>query len=105
MTGSIPLTEDRHGSRERCCFCRTETQLWATSNDVACCEACAKTHSPAELPSKQTWFDREVWIHLQSHHFDDHYRNYHFANGMTYLEMISHGLAIDMPETQKEESQ
>lgn len=107
MANSIPVTEDRHDVRERCCFCRAETYFWATSNDVACCETCAKNHTPAELPSKKTWVDREVWLHLKKRHFDNHFDDYKFANGLTYNEMIKQGLTIDIPtpETPKEPSQ
>lgn len=52
---------------ERCCFCRWTTRHWTALPDrtpgqqVACCEACAFTHRPVQVPSKVAWFDLETW--------------------------------------------
>ena len=46
---------------EECCFCFTQTRFWTFLVDrtpgqqVACCEPCAKTHEPSDVPSKHDW--------------------------------------------------
>ena len=52
---------------ERCCFCRTPTPYWNLINDVACCEACAATHTFAELPTKQAWCAKEREFMREDH--------------------------------------
>jgi hypothetical protein len=48
---------------EQCCFCWNRTPFWTTLADrkggaqVACCQECAKTHEPKEVPTKDAWFD------------------------------------------------
>jgi hypothetical protein len=55
------------GVPERCCFCRSATRFWTALPDrtpgqqVACCETCAGTHWPVQVPSKEAWFDLEAW--------------------------------------------
>lgn len=64
---SIPLTRDPDGPPyERCCFCRARTAYWTDLPDrdpgkqVACCPKCAKKATPKDVPSKKTWWRREV---------------------------------------------
>lgn len=51
---------------EHCCFCRAHTPFWTTlphrkpGEQVAVCLSCAKTHAPAEVPTKQAWCDSEA---------------------------------------------
>jgi hypothetical protein len=51
---------------EACCFCRAATDYWTALADrtpgqqVACCERCAETHMPVQVPSKGAWFDLET---------------------------------------------
>ena len=52
---------------ERCCFCRTPTPYWDLINDVACCEACATTHTFTDLPTKEAWCAREREIMREDH--------------------------------------
>ena len=50
---------------ERCCLCRTPTRWWTTLSDrkpgeqVALCEGCALTATPATIPTKRAWCDKE----------------------------------------------
>lgn len=69
---SIPITlepEDtpfRH-IKERCCLCRTPTNYWHASKDVAVCEACAETGTVEQLPSKAEWIANERALAPLSH--------------------------------------
>lgn len=50
---------------ERCCVCRERTPYWTVLPDrtpgqqVACCQSCAKTVEPHEVPTKREWCDKE----------------------------------------------
>ena len=46
--------------QERCCLCRKPTRFWYTPKDVALCEACATTATPAALPTKEAWIAKEA---------------------------------------------
>lgn len=56
------------GAMERCCFCRAPTDTWTAlaerkpGEQVACCQACAETRAPEEVPSKRYWcgLEREI---------------------------------------------
>lgn len=60
---NIPLLREPAGmgGLERCCFCRKPTPMWTALKErtpgeqVACCEACAETQAPEEVPSKRVW--------------------------------------------------
>jgi len=55
---------------ERCCFCRKRTPFWTALADrtpgeqVACCETCAAAKSPAQVPTKKDWFDKEARLEV-----------------------------------------
>jgi hypothetical protein len=57
---------------ERCCFCRTPTRWWTKLPDrtpgqqVACCQGCADSQAPADVPTKDQWCDREQALRLRS---------------------------------------
>lgn len=50
---------------EACCFCRAPTAYWTKiaarqpGEQVACCQACARTHKVPEVPTKEAWFEKE----------------------------------------------
>lgn len=56
----------RSWERERCCVCRDRTTTWTVLPDrtpgaqVALCADCAATTEPADVPTKDAWFAREV---------------------------------------------
>jgi hypothetical protein len=59
-----PAAETRFfgATRESCCFCRTPTLFWVapvTGESVACCQPCAGTHEPKDLPTKKKWCESE----------------------------------------------
>lgn len=64
---AIPIIHDRLESwpAENCCFCRNATHWWTSLRDrtpgqqVACCQACAKSRAASEVPSKTAWCDAE----------------------------------------------
>lgn len=51
------------GPRESCCFCRKPTPYWTAikgrmpGEQVACCQPCAATHDPKDVPTKAQWFN------------------------------------------------
>lgn len=49
--------------QELCCFCFQRTRYWYVRNDVAVCQACAKTHRVGEVPTKAVWW-QQVEVHL-----------------------------------------
>lgn len=58
----IPLTPDpddmpRSMPSEHCCFCGRPTRMWYAPRDVAVCTGCAETREPAEVPTKDEWWD------------------------------------------------
>ena len=63
----IRLVKEPDGDEplERCCFCRVTTPYWTSikgrklNKQVACCEACAKSHKVAEVPTKADWCKKE----------------------------------------------
>lgn len=62
---SIPIEPDPERPVERCCFCRATATHWTVLPDrkpggqVGICEPCAETRDPADVPTKDEWFDRE----------------------------------------------
>jgi hypothetical protein len=58
---------------ECCCFCRTPTPYWTVGlgrkggEQVACCQECAKTREPSEVPTKREWCDKERAIYKREH--------------------------------------
>jgi len=64
---TIPVVQEPPdmGPAERCCFCRKRTRMWTALHDrspgqqVACCEVCAKSHVPKDVPTKAEWFRQE----------------------------------------------
>lgn len=65
---SIPLVAEptdipiRSIDLERCCFCRTRTNMWHAEKDVACCESCAQDHEEGDLPTKEEWCRKEAGL-------------------------------------------
>ena len=51
---------------ERCCFCRTVTDMWTAiperspGEQVACCTRCARHGTVAAVPAKADWCEREA---------------------------------------------
>lgn len=66
----VPIAREpdvcRAWERERCCACRCRTTTWTALPDrtpgqqVALCAGCAATTEPADVPTKDAWFAREV---------------------------------------------
>lgn len=62
---SIEREPQDMGPAEHCCFCCAPSRMWTTLEDrepgeqVACCESCAKSRTPDEVPSKRAWCDAE----------------------------------------------
>ena len=50
-----PDADEPNWPLERCCFCKTPSRTWAHPQDVACCQSCASTRTPADLPTKKEW--------------------------------------------------
>lgn len=68
-TAKVP-TEKEPGDlkgmdKEKCCMCRAKTDTWTKLSDrkpgeqVALCEKCAESFSPANIPTKQEWMKKE----------------------------------------------
>lgn len=63
----ITITREDHDDPpiERCCFCRAVTGYWTALADrrpcdqVACCVQCSRYATPADVPTKWAWCQRE----------------------------------------------
>ena len=50
---------------ENCIFCRSKTTYWTSLDErtpgqqVACCQSCASSAMPEDVPTKSQWIHRE----------------------------------------------
>jgi len=70
MVNLFKEPDDLGAPHECCCLCGKPTAYWYFPHDdgfapntqgdeVACCRDCAARAMPADMPSKQSWCDRE----------------------------------------------